>query len=622
MVSLPQMIFTAICLLAVVLGIVCLLTWLISNNAKRATTTLIGLFSLMAAIPLCQLFEKFSEFKKNIPSGVGVDMPVLPSFIMFVLMVCAIVFMVLVPLCIAAITKIHKAKQGDDLKLVKTFFSFSLIVSAVALIVLILSSMLKVYGDMTIADTLFTTAGKNGFPERNNALLIFEIICLLQILTLSIIGKKDIQPDNTSKILSNRFLLSATNIAILLVSLGIATGMFAVFFDGISEIIKGLGDLSKNVSISPAGLTNILSKMFIFCAFTFIIVSLLSSISTIMTRALNPEKAQNFLKKSFSTTAFTSAFTAIISLIIAMVKVTVTTTIPESISMWGVRREASTTITKIPLAEFFGIGEGMSAFIIVALVILGLAILGLFLVKKSQIVDEVEKKSKYNLKIKTPNISSEDIAKAKQVTSDVSQTTLAVGNDILSIYKNVFLRAKQVLVSPLTEYQAIEQENTPHTKTLTSYLLPLLVIPAIFAFIGYGMFFYKGYNGEYHTYFTWGFKWAIEQIFLLIGGIYLTSFIINALAENFSATKNLNNVFSLVAYAYTPIFLAGVFHIFPAIWWLVYIAGLYGLYLLFVGLKPMLKPAEDKAGTYSIISVIVAAGVYFGLHKLLIKIIF
>lgn len=51
---------------------------------------------------------------------------------------------------------------------------------------------------------------------------------------------------------------------------------------------------------------------------------------------------------------------------------------------------------------------------------------------------------------------------------------------------NTIERAKNIILSPKTEWKVIETEEITSSKLLTSYLLMLALIPAICGFIGYG----------------------------------------------------------------------------------------------------------------------------------------
>ena len=166
-------------------------------------------------------------------------------------------------------------------------------------------------------------------------------------------------------------------------------------------------------------------------------------------------------------------------------------------------------------------------------------------------------------------------------------------------------RVKKLLVSPKTEWQTISEENDPHGKVLMSYVLILALIPAIAAFIGYGLIGSSVFGFRIGGGIGFGLRQAIMQYLTMAGGVYVTAFVIDALATNFGAEKNFNKAFSLVAYSYTPMFVAGIFYILPSLSWLALIASLYSLYMLYIGLQPMMKAPAEKQTSYFIVSLLV-----------------
>lgn len=182
---------------------------------------------------------------------------------------------------------------------------------------------------------------------------------------------------------------------------------------------------------------------------------------------------------------------------------------------------------------------------------------------------------------------------------------------------DIISRVKNILITPKPEWQTIEAENTPHVKVFTSYVVPLALIPAIAAFIGYTLIGYSVLGVHVGGTISWGLRQAINQYILMLGGTYLTAFVINVLAEGFGATKNLDKAYSLVAYAYTPMFIGGIFSIWPAISWIGSLISLYSLYLLYIGLQPMMKQPAEKTVTYYIVSLLVMIVVYAVLMMLL-----
>jgi hypothetical protein len=173
---------------------------------------------------------------------------------------------------------------------------------------------------------------------------------------------------------------------------------------------------------------------------------------------------------------------------------------------------------------------------------------------------------------------------------------------------SIITRIKNILVTPKTEWPEIKYESLPHGKLFLSYVMPLALIPAVAALIGYGVI---GYSilGVHIGSIGLGVRYAIAQYVTMLGGTYLTAFVINELAQSYGAKKDFNSAFACVAYAYTPMFVGGIFYLIPAVSWLASLVGLYGLYLLYVGLQPMMKPAEDKQTIYFIISLVVTVAV-------------
>ncbi|MCL2597879.1 MAG: YIP1 family protein [Paludibacter sp.] len=168
----------------------------------------------------------------------------------------------------------------------------------------------------------------------------------------------------------------------------------------------------------------------------------------------------------------------------------------------------------------------------------------------------------------------------------------------------MFERIKQIIIAPKNEWAKIAGENSPHSKVFSGYVLPLSLITVIAAFIGYGLIGFSVLGMHFHS-ISWGIRQAIVQWVIMVGGIYLTALVINLLAETFGAKKNFDRAFSLVAYAYTPMLIAGIFYILPALSFLVWIGGLYSLYLLYLGIQPMMETPAEKHTGYFVVSLIV-----------------
>ncbi len=175
-------------------------------------------------------------------------------------------------------------------------------------------------------------------------------------------------------------------------------------------------------------------------------------------------------------------------------------------------------------------------------------------------------------------------------------------------------------MTPAKEWDVITGEKPDIAKICTTYVLPLAAAAAAAAFIGYG-FIGKSYFGVRFSSVEAGLYHAIAVLIGAFVGVFLSSFIIDALAPNFGAEKDMGKSVQLVAYSYTPFWVGGLLAILPAIEVIGALAGLYGLYLLYVGLPKLKKAPEDKQMTYFVVSLLVIIGVSIILSVILQKLL-
>ena len=181
---------------------------------------------------------------------------------------------------------------------------------------------------------------------------------------------------------------------------------------------------------------------------------------------------------------------------------------------------------------------------------------------------------------------------------------------------NLVERAKNIIVSPKTEWQTISAEEPNTSQIMTGYVLPLALIPAIADIIGWGII-----GSGFIKSFTWGIAMGLVQFISAFVVVYITAFVVNALAPSFSSEKSIGKAIQLVAYSYTPFWVGGVLFIIPIIGWIGTLFGLYGIYLMYLGLPHTMKTPQDKVAIYLIISIIVLLIVYLIIGAILSAII-
>jgi uncharacterized membrane protein len=177
---------------------------------------------------------------------------------------------------------------------------------------------------------------------------------------------------------------------------------------------------------------------------------------------------------------------------------------------------------------------------------------------------------------------------------------------------NLVERAKNIIITPKTEWEAVVNEEPDIQQILLGYVLPLALIPTIASIIGWGVVGMFGFKS-----FTYGIAMGLVQIIQAFLAVLLAGFVIDALAPSFGSQKNMGRAVQLIAYSMTPIWVAGILNIFPALGWLASLIGLYGLFLMYLGLAPLMKTAEDKKVGYLVVSIIILLVVYFVIAAIL-----
>jgi Yip1 domain len=173
---------------------------------------------------------------------------------------------------------------------------------------------------------------------------------------------------------------------------------------------------------------------------------------------------------------------------------------------------------------------------------------------------------------------------------------------------NLVERVKGILLTPQTEWQAIEREPGDVASLFTGYVAILAAIPAVCGFIGMAII---GISlpvvGTLRISFGSALIYAVVTYLMAFVTVYVLALIVDALAPTFKATKNFDNALKLTVYSYTPVWLVGIFLLIPGLSFL-RILGIYGLYLMWLGLPMLMKvPQQDNTVIGYFAAIIVCA---------------
>lgn len=173
------------------------------------------------------------------------------------------------------------------------------------------------------------------------------------------------------------------------------------------------------------------------------------------------------------------------------------------------------------------------------------------------------------------------------------------------VRRHIVERVQKICLSPDSEWNVIEHESATTGTLLSGYVVPLVAVGAVAAFIGRTL---VGISvplaGSYRVPFGTSLTVAVLNLVLTVVGVVVCGMIIDALAPTFGAQKNSMQAMKIAAYAPTPAWVAGVLQIIPALGVLAILGALYSLYLLYLGLPRLMKCPQEKALGYTIVAVL------------------
>jgi Yip1-like protein len=184
--------------------------------------------------------------------------------------------------------------------------------------------------------------------------------------------------------------------------------------------------------------------------------------------------------------------------------------------------------------------------------------------------------------------------------------------------RDIVSRVKGILLTPKTEWPVIAAETTTVADLYKSYAIILAAIPAIATFIGMsiiGVGFFRMPIGT-------GLTMAVAMYIMALVGVFVIALIIDALAPTFGSTKDQMQALKTAVYSMTAYWVASIFTIIPGLGSLIaLVGGLYGLYLLYLGLPFTMKTPQDKAVAYTAVTVVCSVVVMIVLNFVILSVV-
>lgn len=167
-------------------------------------------------------------------------------------------------------------------------------------------------------------------------------------------------------------------------------------------------------------------------------------------------------------------------------------------------------------------------------------------------------------------------------------------------------RATNMITKPAAEWPVVAAESHTVNDLMTGYAAPLAAIPAICGFIGQTMVGVPvPLMGTIRVGIVRGLTGAIVSWVMGLVAIYICAIIIEKLAPKFQSSGDTVQALKMVVFASTPVWIAGVLQIFPPLALLSILAGLYAVYVFYLGLPPVMHTPSSQVIPYMAVAAIV-----------------
>ena len=162
---------------------------------------------------------------------------------------------------------------------------------------------------------------------------------------------------------------------------------------------------------------------------------------------------------------------------------------------------------------------------------------------------------------------------------------------------NLVQRVQAIVLEPRSEWPRVATEPATVQSIYTNWVMilaaigPLTLVLLSMTFGGLGF----------------GLRAAVAAYVNSLIAVALLAAVVDVLAPSFGGSKDFMRSLKLVAYSFTPVWVAQIALIVPVLGWLIVLAGaIYGFYLFFLGAPLLGRCSVDRAIPFTIVAILCA----------------
>lgn len=182
-------------------------------------------------------------------------------------------------------------------------------------------------------------------------------------------------------------------------------------------------------------------------------------------------------------------------------------------------------------------------------------------------------------------------------------------------YKFLYYSLIRIIFTPGKAWTNILDENKSVKYLRNNYLIPLLVILSIAAFLGSIIFTNATLSPIYSV------MSGLKFFFLFLTVVYLSAVVLGEITKPLDLGKDFAISFRLIVYSLTPLLLCQIAsQLFESLIF-ANVLSFAGMYIFWIGAEKMLNPPDYKKMPLLVAIFVVITGIYFGSDWILTAII-
>jgi len=172
-------------------------------------------------------------------------------------------------------------------------------------------------------------------------------------------------------------------------------------------------------------------------------------------------------------------------------------------------------------------------------------------------------------------------------------------------------RARYIIFQPVRAWETIRKENRSVRTVQGSFLIPVLIMISLSAFVGSLIYNPSGLSILFPV------IRALKQFLCFYLTVLLSSLTLNEISLAFVQSKDYSFNFKLVTYSFTPLFITVIITRFLPDLALLNLLSLYGAYIIYTGLNTIENISRRAFLRYFIVALLIVIVFYLALSWLI-----